>query len=183
MFKTLLDKFTSLGDKLKWQIVYALYVVSCVIAYSIGGTIDFLHEGLSLIIDNKIVWLVVIIAFGGDIVRKLYFKTIQITSGFIPLLKIILEAATYGLVIQTAFVFLNALVTQFWVNEAQVEYFNSSYFGNFDFLTLAFASIFIIAYTSLDIRNLIINSIKIIDTHIESPVTEEDFKNATSQSE
>ncbi len=171
----------SLSDKLKWQIVYILYVVSCVVAYSIGGTISFLHDGLTFIIENKIVWLIVIIAFGGDIVRKLYFKTIQITSGFIPLLKIILEAATYGLVIQTAFVFLNALVTQFWVAERQAEYFDSSYFGNFDFLTLAFASIFIIAYTSLDIRDLIINSIKLIDTHVESPVTEEDFKNATSQ--
>lgn len=159
-----------------WKIIYILFIVGCMFSfYSLKIATEHFSNLLKFILDNRISWLVVTLAFGGDLIRQLYFEKLSIKSGFIPLLKIILEAATYGLVMESSFVFLNALTCQFWLKTNN--YFDIEYFGDFDFLTLAFASIFFLAFTFLDIKDIFVRCWNMVSSKSITPVVREDYQN------
>jgi len=176
------DKISqSLADN--WIIVFIVYSVACILIFNYGViAVNFFSQTLKYIMLHRVSWLIVFIAFGGKILHRLITKKIVFKSGFIAILTVVTEGATYGVIMESSVVFLNALVKQFLEDKEDVEiFFNADYFGNFDFLTLTFATFFLLFYSLMSAFEAVRVTFKEPDISSTSPLTKDTFEPNTNQ--
>lgn len=162
-----------------WKFLFPVYCAICVFAFLCGSmAVNLLGTVLEFCVEYKIAWLVIFISFGGKIIHELLTQEIIIKSGFISILTVITEGATFGVIIDSSLRFLNALVKQFWVKgKEKIIFFEESYFGEFEFLTLTFAAIFLLFYSLNSAFDAIKKTLRqpSISTSTISPLEKNDF--------
>lgn len=167
-----------------WTIVFIAYCILCFILFVRGNLmVDLLSKLLELAIQYRIAWYIIFISFGGKIIHELLIEKIIIKSGFISILSVITEGATFGVIIDSSLRFLNALVKQFWEKgEERVIYFVEGYFRDFEFLTLTFAAIFLLFYSLISAFDAIKDTFRkpSIATSTISPLGKSDFNPDTN---
>ncbi|MEM6698498.1 MAG: hypothetical protein AAF599_08880 [Bacteroidota bacterium] len=171
------------------RVIFGVFAVFSIGAYTFYETsILFMLDAFNFIHKSYIVWLICFIVYAGKSALRIFQQSKSLKTDFDYFLNPFLEIGTYGIILQSSFTFLYAVMQQTLINNEvslngyeppseSASPFNVEFFSNFDYLFLSVAAIYLIILSLLRMIGEIINIFTLAQLgDIEEAVSKEEFE-------